>query len=158
MKTILRPIKTISLGDQEPLDLSQLLTNNINTNDRGIIIQIFAHGGSQGIRHHNDVRYPLIPWNLVLETVSLCRTHHRIRLDMIGICNSFYALQSLTPQMRIDQLWHTIDFTEWQSVYGNSRMCDTFDQFSNDLRQDPRIEERYFGKFREVSSQILPLG
>jgi hypothetical protein len=44
MNLYTNPIRTISLGDNEALNFNNLVEHNINTNESGLIIQIFAHG------------------------------------------------------------------------------------------------------------------
>ena len=137
--------RVISLGDQEALDIRQLL--NVQTDNQGLILQFFAHGGYDGIAHTPGGN--LIPWNILVELVSSCRTKYPIRLEVLGVCNSKYITNHLSANSTIDQIWVTTEFTTWQSVYNNSRNFFTFVEFLNDLENDPQ-GSAFIPTYREI--------
>lgn len=137
--------RVVTLGDHEPLNIQELL--NIRSDQTGLIIQIFAHGGLNGISYTPDGE--LIPWQLLAELVSNCRSNHPVRLELLGACNSKHIMSHLTSQITIDQIWVTTEFTTWQSVYNHSRNFFTFVEFLDYLSEDPE-GTTFVPTYREV--------
>ena len=145
MREMLRPYRTVSLGDRESLNLLELATTN--TDNAGLIIQIYAHGGANGIAANPNG--PVISWEQVIQVVSRCRSRFPIRLDLLGVCNSKFIVRDLTATSEIDSIWVTTEQTIWQSVYNNSRLFDSFDQFIIDIQEEPDALD-FIRSYREI--------
>ena len=137
--------KTITLGDQERLQLQDL--SNVRSDSNGLIIQIFAHGGPTGIAETPGA--PVIPWTALIQSVSECRTTLPIRLDILGVCNSKYIVPHLTSNATIDLIWLTTEFTTWQSVNNRSRHFFDFNKFLDDLSMDGEARP-FIPTYREI--------
>jgi len=137
--------RVITIGDKEEIILNEF--NQINSDNEILIVQIFAHGGQQGIQRRGE---EIITWPILVNAINPIRTTHPVRLDLCGVCESYHIQPHLNQEVLIDSIWVTNQKTSWQSVYSHSREANTFIEFLDGL-----AEEDENAKYRDYYLELV---